>query len=99
MTRTRLLRRTAGALAGLAGALLTLNLTAPAAFSATTHADPPLPPGWTNHPALPARGAGAHTAVTGGMPGWQITLIAIASAVIAAALAVTATGSWPHGGG
>jgi hypothetical protein len=30
------------------------------------------------------------TAVIGGMPGWQITLIAIAAAVLAAALAVTA---------
>jgi hypothetical protein len=30
----------------------------------------------------------AHTAVIGGMPGWQITLIAVAAAVLAAVLAV-----------
>ena len=29
-----------------------------------------------------------HTIVTGGMPGWQITLIAIATALLAAVLAV-----------
>jgi hypothetical protein len=30
-----------------------------------------------------------HTIVTGGMPGWQIALIAIGAAIFAAALAVT----------
>ena len=30
-----------------------------------------------------------HTIVTGGMPGWQIALIAIGAAILAAALAVT----------
>jgi hypothetical protein len=48
---------------------------------------PPGPPGWNKHPPLPAH---AHTLVTGGMPGWQITLIAVGAALLAAALAVTA---------
>lgn len=94
----RTIRRTACAMAGLAGALLALTFTASAAFAyklppsggggATTPATlPTLPPGSNKHP--PPLHAATHTAVIGGMPGWQITLIAIASAVLAAALAVT----------
>jgi hypothetical protein len=41
----------------------------------------------TPHPAAPAH---IHAAVTGGMPGWQITLIAIGAALAAAILAVLA---------
>ena len=43
------------------------------------------PPGWNKHPPLPAH---AHTIASGGMPGWQITLIA-AAALLVAVLAVT----------
>jgi hypothetical protein len=43
------------------------------------------PPGWYKHPPLPAH---AHTAAAGGMPGWQVTLIAAAAVLLAAALAV-----------
>ena len=39
----------------------------------------------TPHPAAPAH---IHVAVTGGMPGWQITLIALGAALAAATLAV-----------
>jgi len=101
MTRIRIIRtirRMACAMAGLAGALLALSVTSPAAFAyrlppsggggATTQATL-RPPGWNKHPPMPTLHAGAHTAVMGGMPGWQITLIAITSAVLAAALAVT----------
>ena len=35
-----------------------------------------------------------HTIVTGGMPGWQITLIAVAAAVIAATVAVIVDRAW-----
>jgi LPS O-antigen subunit length determinant protein (WzzB/FepE family) len=35
-----------------------------------------------------------NTIVTGGMPGWQITLIAVAAAVIAATVAVIADRAW-----
>jgi hypothetical protein len=56
-----------------------------------------LPPGWRKHPPLPlghvvgpvykvpAR-IPAHTTVTGGMPGWQITLITATAVLLAAAL-------------
>ena len=67
---------------------------------------PPLPPGWNKHPPLPPRGYYVHyaahqgpssfpgrTVVTGGMPGWQIALIAIGAALVAAA-AVLAYRAW-----
>jgi len=66
-----------------------------------------LPPGWNKHPPLPPRGyyvhyaahQGAipvpgHTVVTGGMPGWQIALIAIGAALLAATAAVLAYRAW-----
>jgi len=49
----------------------------------------PDPPWWLRyHWYLPPR-ARAHPVVSGGMPGWQITLIAAAAALLAAAIAVT----------
>jgi hypothetical protein len=48
---------------------------------------PPRPPGWNKHPPLPAH---AHALATSGMPGWQIALIAVGAALLAAALVVTA---------
>jgi hypothetical protein len=80
--RIRLTRRLAGILAGLTSALLAFCGAAPAAFAS---GQPPLPPGWNKHPPLPAH---THTPVTGGMPGWQITLIAAGAALLAAVLAV-----------
>ena len=89
------IRRLAAVLAGLAGALLAFAAAAPAAFAMP----PPTPPGWNKHPPLP-RGyvhfsahqgpvpVQVHTVVTGGMPGWQITLIAIGAALLAATVAV-----------
>jgi hypothetical protein len=92
------IRRLAGVLAGLASALLASVIAAPAAFASTSPgpvgpapADfppvrlPPLPPGWNKHPPLPAH---AHAVVAGGMPGWQMTLVAIGAVLLAAALAV-----------
>ena len=38
--------------------------------------------------------ASAHTAVTGGMPGWQITLIAIGATLLAAAAALVVDQAW-----
>jgi hypothetical protein len=81
MNRTRpirAIRRLASILAGLATALLAAATAAPAAF------------------ALPAPPIGEHPVpspptvqvVAGGMPGWQIALIAAAAAVAAAAVAV-----------
>ena len=77
------IRRLTAALAGLAGALLAVAAVAPAALADPF---PPRPPGWDKHP--PPLGAGIHTVAAGGMPGWQITLIAIGAALLAATVAV-----------
>jgi hypothetical protein len=82
MNPIRTIRRVAGVLAGLAGALLASAAAAPAAFSSGPR---PVPPGWNKHPPLPAP---LHT--VGGMPGWQITLIAVGAALLAATVAVLA---------
>ena len=97
--RSRLIRRVAGVLAGLAVTLAPIT-TGPAAVASPLRPDPPgwltkrapvperlpfLPPGWNKHPPLP----GPAHALPVGMPGWQITLIA-AAAVLAAAAAVLA---------
>jgi hypothetical protein len=82
MNRTHPLRparRLACALAVLAGTLLVTATAAPAAFAR------PIPPavggGTVSPPAV-------RTIVVGGMPGWQITVIALAAAAAAAAIAV-----------
>ena len=71
-------RRILAAVITLAGAMLALA-TAPAAFAR------PLPP-----PDCCATGANAPvTLITGGgMPGWQITLIAVGAALAGAAMAI-----------
>jgi hypothetical protein len=84
--RIRRIRRIAGVLAGLALAWLGLAAAAPAAFAMVV----PVPGGSGSvAPALPARTV-THTVVVGGMPGWQIALIAIGAALLTAALAVLA---------
>ena len=71
-------RRILAAVITLAGAVLALA-TAPAAFAR------PLPP-----PDCCVTGADAPVTVitTGGMPGWQIALIAVGAALAGAAMAV-----------
>ena len=71
-------RRILAAVTTLAGAMLALA-TAPAAFAR------PLPP-----PDCCVTGANAPVTVitTGGMPGWQVTLIAVGAALAGAALAI-----------
>ena len=77
-------RRIFAAVVTLAGTVLALA-TAPAAFA---------------HPLPPADccTSGVATGVTfiteGGMPGWQITLIAVGAALIAAVLAVLLDRAW-----
>jgi hypothetical protein len=83
MNPIRHIRRVAGVVAGLAGVLLAFAAAAPAAFAS---GQPP-PPGWNKHPPLPAH---FHTVVVSGMPGWQITLIAVGAALLAATVAVAA---------
>ncbi len=90
MKRIHIIGRLAVILAGLAGAVLALSdgaaQAALAGGSAHGHPMRPEPPGWYKHPPLPVH---AHTAVTGGMPGWQIALIVVGAALLIAALAVT----------
>ncbi len=91
---SHLIGRVAGVLAGLAGLLASLT-TGPAAFAAQLRPDPPWwithlrppvhlqpAPGYFKHPPLPDP-ARVHAAVGGGIPGWQITLIAVSAAVLA----------------
>ena len=76
------IRRIAAILGGLTASVLVI-LTGATAASAY-----PVPP--MGGPAAPMQPPPrVHTVVTGGMPGWQITLIAIAAAIAAAVLAVT----------
>jgi hypothetical protein len=81
---THYIRRAMGILAALAGALLAV--AAPAAAFAMNY-----PP-----PGMSGQGSGGytppppqiHTVVVGGMPGWQIALIAAGAALVAATAAV-----------
>ena len=76
------IRHLTGLLAAGAAALLVLAAASPAL--AATARVPHYPPS-----APPAQGpAPAHLVVPGGMPGWQITLIAIGAALAGAALAM-----------
>jgi hypothetical protein len=79
------IRRICQSLTGLqrrVGALLASS-TVPSALLA---ADPPLPPGWREHPKpLPAH---THMVVAGAVPNWLITLITIGAALLATALGV-----------
>jgi mono/diheme cytochrome c family protein len=88
------IRRFAAAVAGLACALVAFAATAPAAFAVPPpggSAGPHLPPGHIVGPVYKAPvHTVTHTVVVGGMPGWQITLIAVAAALLAATVAVLA---------
>ena len=75
------------ALATLAGALLALTAAAPAALAVRVP-----PPGENAGPVQTP--PPAHTIVVGGMPGWQIALIAAAAALAAAAIAVLLDRVW-----
>jgi hypothetical protein len=99
MTR---IRRILTVLATPAGALLAFTAASPAAL-----ADHVPPPGggsgavsgvartvpWPKTPAVPAPPP-VHTVVVGGMPGWQIALIAAAAALAAATVAVLLDRAW-----
>jgi hypothetical protein len=83
------IRRLACILTGLAATLTAAVIGAPAAF-ATTRPSPP--PGVLSRyePVLVPHTVPAYTpaAVTGGLAGWQITLIAVGVAILAAIVAV-----------
>jgi hypothetical protein len=88
MNPVRRIRRFAGVLAALAAALV--------AFGATPAFARPLPiPGTEFRPSAPVPApvpvrTVTHTLIVGGMPGWQIALIAAGAALVAAMVAVLA---------
>ena len=80
--------------AGLAGAVVAFVPASLASASArqarlASWVDPPLPPGWTKHPRLPDP-ARVHAALAGGVPGWQLTLMAVTIVLLAATLVAIA---------
>jgi hypothetical protein len=96
MKRFHVVGRLAVLVAGLAGALAVLNAGAvPAAFAGMMAplggdphgrpgvAGPHLPPSRNQQLPVPAH---AHAMVTGGMPAWQIAVIAAGAALLSAAL-------------
>ena len=90
MNRCHALRHLAAIVAGLAGAVVAFAAV-PAALASASYrrarllswADPPLPPGWNTHPRLPDP-ARVHAALAGGMPGWQLSLMAVTIVLFAA---------------
>jgi hypothetical protein len=97
MNAIRHIRRLAGVLAGLAGVLLALAATP--AFASVPHPDPGGgAAGYVGDPYIGIRGTGPVAPVpattvhvintSGGMPGWQIALIAVGAALLAATVAV-----------
>jgi hypothetical protein len=78
MNRIRYIRRIAAVLAGLAAAVV--------AFAATPAFA--MIPGSGGPAVVPPHLAPVHTLTAGGMPGWQITLIAVGAALLAATVAV-----------
>ena len=82
------IRRLAGVLAGV---LLALAAAAPAALAVNR----PLPDGRPAFvPTYPATSPATVVVAAGGMPGWQIALIAIGAALLAAAVTLLADRAW-----
>ena len=93
MNRWRALGPVAVIVTGLAGAVVVFA-TVPASASPRrarllSWADPPLPPGWNKHPRLPDP-ARVHAALVGGIPGWQLTLMAVTIVLFVATLVAIA---------
>ena len=86
MNPSRTIRRLASILAGMAAATLAVIAAAPAALAR------PVPPDLRPAEIVPA--PAIHTVVIGGMPGWQITLIAAGAAALAAVLALLLARAW-----
>jgi len=84
MNRIRHIRGIAGVLAGLAAALLASGATP--AFATLLPPERDGPAGAIVPSGL--HSVQVHTIVTGGMAGWQITLIAVGAALLAATAAV-----------
>jgi hypothetical protein len=86
MNPLRYIRRSAAALVGLAAAVL-VTLGATPAFATIPVPDPGA--GYVG-PVSDTPPIQVRTIVAGGMPGWQIALIAVGAALLAAALTVLA---------
>ena len=84
-TTTRL-RRVTAALAAVTGGVLAWAAAVPAASAAILIPDPGAGGAYGPVPATPA--APVQVIAGGGMPGWQITLIAVAAALLTATAAV-----------
>jgi len=97
MNRICRIRHSLAGLPRRAGALAASAAAVPAVLATV----PPLPPGWNRRPPMPLEyifgpvvKVPGHTVVIGGMPGWQIALIAAGAALLAAVLAVIADRAW-----
>jgi len=77
-----------GVVAALGGTLLSLAVAAPAAFAAPATFPPPDPQ------LAPGQASVTRAIVVGGMPGWQIILIAAGAALAAAVAAVLLDRAW-----
>lgn len=84
------IHRITGIVAGSAIALLAVVTTGPAAFAVLVPANG----GGTGVTPVPRTPARVVTVTVGGMAGWQITLIALAAALFAAAAAVFIDRMW-----
>ena len=82
-----------GVVAALGGALVSLAVAVPAAFAVPATFPPPDPQTGPGQVSVP------HTIVLGGMPGWQITLIAAGAALAAAVAAVLLDRAWARRSG
>jgi hypothetical protein len=82
MNPIRHIRRALAVLAGLTAAVLAVGAT-----PAFARLEPDPGAGYVAPASAPAQ---VRTIVVGGMPGWQIALIAVGAALLAAALAVLA---------
>ena len=89
MNAIRHVRRLAGLLVGLVVALLALGATP--AFAMIV---PPMLTGGGTPAPVTAASTVTRTVMVGGMPGWQIALIAVGAAVLAAVAAVLAYRAW-----
>jgi len=96
MRHIRHIRRLVGVLTGLAAALVAAVAVAPAALATVqpppgplSRYEPQAPP--LHETVVPAH---AHAAASIGMPGWQIVLIAVGAALVAATLAVLLDRIW-----
>jgi hypothetical protein len=79
MNVIRAIRRAARVLAVLASAVLAALAAAPAALATRR----PRLPGWNTHPPPPAH---VYPLATGGIPGWQLTLMAVTVVLLVATL-------------